>query len=163
MDVQIVTGEDDTANDGFEAFYRDHRAAAVRLAWLLTHDAAASEDVVQDAFTAVYRRFDSIDAPAAYLRRAVVNRVHELARTDGRRRRRDELSVAGTASATDGPSGGLADAVATLPLDERTVIVLRYWADLDHREIAAAMGIRPGTARSLLSRATSRLREVIER
>ena len=72
------------------------------------------------------------------------------------------LDAGGTPQAIAGPTGGLGDAIAALPLAERTAVVLRYWADLDHREIAAVMGVRPGTARAMLSRATARLRKVIE-
>ena len=59
-------------------------------------------------------------------------------------------------------TGGLADVIATLPLDQRTVVVLRFWADLDHRAIGDAMHLRPSSVRSLLTRALTRLRKDIE-
>ena len=143
----------------FEAFYRERRAEAVRLAWLLTHDAAAAEDVAQDAFAAVFAVFERVDSPAAYLRRSVINGVYERTRKRQREQRRNGLMIAGELSAVDGPTGGVLDAVAGLPLNQRTAVVLRYWAGLRDHEIADAMGIRPGTARSLLSRATTHLRK----
>ncbi|MFT3851123.1 MAG: sigma factor-like helix-turn-helix DNA-binding protein [Ilumatobacteraceae bacterium] len=156
MGVQIVTNGDDTVDGGFAAFYRDHRAGAVRLAWLLTHDAALGEDVVQDAFTAVCQRFDRVPAHrgrqpcprAGTARRPPPASGRAQRRRCSIRRRRAERWARRPRRHA--------------PRDERTAIVLHYWADLDHREIAAAMGIRPGTARSLLSSATARLRKVIE-
>jgi RNA polymerase sigma-70 factor (sigma-E family) len=146
----------------FAAFYREERGRALRLVWLLTHDPSACDDIVQDAFVAVYARFDSLREPAAYLRVVLVNRVAERARRSTRERRRAELVEAGSPVTDNGPTGGLVDAIAALPVNQRTAVVLRYWADLDHQQIAHAMGVRPGTVRSLLSRATARLREVIE-
>ena len=55
----------------------------------------------------------------------------------------------------------LADAVAALPFRQRAVVVLRYHAGLSEAEIADALGCRPGTVKSLASRALARLEEVI--
>lgn len=148
--------------ESFTRFFEAERVSAIRLAWLLTHDAALAEDVVQDAFAAVYNRFDTIDHPAAYLRRAVINGVYERSRRAGREQRRLTLVGRTMAQWIDGPSGGLIDAIARLPLNQRTAIVLRYWRDLDDQTIAGAMGIRRGTVRSLLSRGTAQLRKEIE-
>ena len=156
----MSAGPPDSGADGsFVTFYNAQRATAVRLAWLLTHDSAAAEDVVQEAFTRVYPRYELLERPAAYLRTVIVHRVYERSRSKGREARRLVLVHGGAATSVDGPTGGLIDAVAELPLPQRTAIVLRYWADLTDTEIAAAMGVRPGTVRSLLSRATARLRK----
>lgn len=145
--------------DRFDAAYRSHRTAAVQLAWLLTHDRTAAEDVAHDAFVSLFRAFDRVDDPAAYLRRCVVTAAYERARRRTREQRRHELVVAGEPTTVDGPTGGVADVVAGLPFDQRVAVVLRHWGGLQHDEIAAAMGVRPGTARSHLSRATARLRK----
>ena len=149
--------------ESFTRFFETERSGAIRLAWLLTHDAALAEDVVQDAFTALFSRFDRVEHPSAYLRRSVVNGVYERSRRTARERRRLMLVAASEPPSIDGPSGGLVDAIARLPLNQRTAIVLRYWGDLDDRTIADAMGMRPGTVRSLLSRATAQLRKDVER
>jgi RNA polymerase sigma factor (sigma-70 family) len=60
-------------------------------------------------------------------------------------------------SSIDKPSE-LLDAVAHLPYKQRTVLVLRYWADLREEEIAEIVGVRPATVRSITSRALDRLR-----
>jgi RNA polymerase sigma factor (sigma-70 family) len=146
----------------FEALYLTHRGEAVRLAWLLTHDASLAEDIAQDAFVALYRAITRVADPAAYLRRSVINGVYERSRRREREQRRYGLVAATQQVVHEGPSGGISDALAALPIDQRTCIVLRYWADLRDHEIADAMGIRPGTARSHLSRATSRLRKELQ-
>lgn len=158
----MTSVEGDRGVIAFEAFYRDRRAEAVRLAWLLTHDAAAAEDIAHDAFAATYASFASVDDPTAYLRRCVLNGVYQRTRRREREQRRNGLVIAGERPSTDGPTGGVLDAVAQLSIEQRTAVVLRYWAGLRDHEIADAMGIRPGTARSLLSRATTRLRKDLQ-
>ena len=156
-----MDGPDETATSGFGEFYAQQRRDGARLAWLLTHDEAVVEDVVHDAFASVFARFDTLDSPTAYLRRTIVNGVYERARRSGRERRREMLAEAGRPTTTEGPTGGLADVIARLPLNELTVVVLRYWADLDHDSIGRAMGLRASSVRSLLTRATARLRQEI--
>ena len=70
----------------------------------------------------------------------------------------EAIVIAARPTTLDGPTGGVLDAVASLSLDQRTTVVLKYWGGLHDHEIAEAMGIPPGTARSHLSRALSRLR-----
>ena len=146
-------------DDDFAAFYRDAYPGAVRLAWLLTHDHAAAEDVVQDAFVRVRGRLETVSHRAAYLRTAIVNGCRDRARSAGRAdagwRR---LRVVTDGSSTDKPSE-LLDAVAQLPYKQRAVLVLRYWADLREEEIAEIVGVRPATVRSITSRALERLRK----
>jgi DNA-directed RNA polymerase specialized sigma24 family protein len=162
-DVRLLQGDkrEELAMTTFADFYEQERTKAIRLAWLLTHDGSTAEDVVQDAFTRVFHRFDTLDHPAAYLRRVIVNGVYERSRRDGRERRRIEFAGRDMPTSVDGPTGGLIDAIAQLPLNQRTAVVLRYWADLDHHAVAEAMNVRPGTVRSLLSRATAQLRKDI--
>ena len=54
------------------------------------------------------------------------------------------------------------DALDRLAPKRKTALVLRFYAGLSEREIAEAMGVRPGTVKSLLSRGLADLREVIE-
>jgi RNA polymerase sigma factor (sigma-70 family) len=60
------------------------------------------------------------------------------------------------------PQEPLLDALATLNERQRVAIVLRYYEDLSEADIADALGCRPGTVKSLLSRGLTQLREVIE-
>ena len=57
----------------------------------------------------------------------------------------------------------LLDAVDALPYRQKAVIVLRYYEDLRERDIATALGCRPGTVKSLASRALQRLAQEIQR
>jgi DNA-directed RNA polymerase specialized sigma24 family protein len=147
--------------DVFSTFYNEHSVAATRLAWLLTHDRSSCEDISHEAFALVLPRFASLEDPAAYLRRVIINRVAERNRRSSRERVRIDFITAGQPLVEDGPTGGLIDAISVLPMNQRTAVVLRYWVDLNHIQIADAMGIRPGTVRSLLSRATATLRKDI--
>jgi RNA polymerase sigma-70 factor (sigma-E family) len=144
----------------YDEFYENARPWALRLAVLLTQEHAA-EDLVQDAFAAVYQRWHRLDEPGAYLRTVLVN----AARTQHRRRAREDARIAAL-----GPCGSaalhadeIADALAALPYRQRAVLVLRYYGDLSEREIADALGCRVGTVKSSASRALAHLREVIER
>ena len=132
--VVVVNGEltvdEDAPTNDFAAFYEGSRDDAMALAWLLTHDTAVCEDVVHDAYAAVLVRFDSVEQPAAYLRKVIVNGVYPRARGTRREQRRLELVAVTSPNTAEGPTGGLADAVAALPIKPRTIVVLRYWAGL---------------------------------
>ena len=150
-------------DDDFSLFYRTAYPSAVRLAWLLTHDHAAAEDVVQDAFMRLRPRLATIENRNAYLRTVVVNGCRDRARSAGRAdaglRR---IGVGAEVSWTDQPSE-LLDAVARLPYKQRVVLVLRYWADLPENEIAEIVGARPATIRSINARALARLSKELPR
>jgi RNA polymerase sigma factor (sigma-70 family) len=59
-------------------------------------------------------------------------------------------------------SAELLGAIAALPERDRVVLQLRFLLDLGEREMAAALGCRPGTVKSRLARALDRLREELE-
>lgn len=149
----------DVRSDAFSAFYAGAHRSAVQLAWLLTHDRATCEDVVHDAFVSLYPRFGSVQNPTGYVRASIVNGVRQRNRQAGRERARVELVAVTDAESTTGPTGGLLDAVGSLPLRSRTAIVLRYWEGLSDVEIAEVMHLRPGSVRSILSRAITQLRK----
>jgi RNA polymerase sigma-70 factor (sigma-E family) len=147
--------------------YRVQRLPLLRLAVLLTDDAGTAEDVVQDAFLALQRRWHAVDpaAAAGYLRTSVVNGVRTLYRRRSVARR--HLHVAGP---EDVPSADLAvlltedqrevvEALRTLPRRQREVLVLRYWSELSEAEIAAALGIARGTVKSSASRGLAALQK----
>ena len=144
---------------GFETFYRAQYPSMVRLAVLLVDRHDLAEEIVQEAFAAVYLKWNRVAAPAGYVRRAVVNRCRDVQRWR-RRRRRDE----GVDEPTVGPSepvDHVRAAIVGLPARQRMAIVLRFYEDLTVDEIAAAMGARPGTVKSLLHRGIAALREEI--
>jgi RNA polymerase sigma factor (sigma-70 family) len=134
----------------------------VRLGWLLLGSRAAAEDVVHDAFLAVHQRWDTVDDPGAYLRTTVVN-----AAMRAHRRRAGEraalLAIGEPPPTGDATVDSMWDAVGRLRPDRRAVVVLRYWADLPHAEIARILGCATPTVRTRLHRALSDLRKEITR
>jgi RNA polymerase sigma factor (sigma-70 family) len=150
------------------ALYRERGPAMVRLAHLLTGDNAAAQDVVHDAFIKVSAKLDGVEHGAApiedvraYLRRVVVNECHGWHRRAATRARH-EPPVA--EPIVRGPElDEVWSAIAELPPQRRTALVLRFYEDLSLDEVAAVMGVRPATARSLVRRGLASLRKVVER
>jgi RNA polymerase sigma-70 factor (sigma-E family) len=147
---------------GVERVYREYRLNMVRLALLLVDDRETAEDVAQDAFAALHRRWGSLsseDAAVGYLRTCVVNGARSVLR---RRRtvRRNPQPPADllTASPADGRAllaeehREVIAALRRLPSRQREVIVLRYWSELTEPEIAATLGISIGSVKSSASR-----------
>jgi RNA polymerase sigma-70 factor (sigma-E family) len=146
--------------DPFTDFYRANQPELVRIATLIVGSRPQAEDLVQDAFVRVHAKWDRVERPEPYARRAVVNacRSH-LRRRVLERRHHATLEVA----AAELDARELLDALARLPVRQRSAVVLRFYADLSERETAEALGCPTGTVGSLLHRALARLREQIER
>lgn len=145
----------------FETFYVDSWDWAVRVATLITQSSDAGPEIAQDSLFVLYRHWGEIERPKAYLRTTIVNRCHNWQRRN--RTRQAKLPLLASPGSVELEASELADAVAGLPLRQRTVLVLRYWCDLSEAEIAAAIGCRPGTVKSLSSRALRRLRKEVPR
>ncbi|MCW2702779.1 MAG: subfamily polymerase sigma-24 factor [Blastococcus sp.] len=159
----VQAGWDDALVD----LYRAQRLPLLRLAVLLTDDPGTAEDVVQDAFLALQRRWHAVDpaAAAGYLRTSVVNGVRTLYRRSRVARR--HLHAVGP---EESPSADLAvlltedhrevvEGLRTLPRRQREVLVLRYWSELSEAEIATALGIARGTVKSSASRGLAALQK----
>jgi RNA polymerase sigma-70 factor (sigma-E family) len=147
--------------DDFDEFFRLSWPWAFRLAYLLTRDRASGEDIAQQAMIDVFRRWQSIDNPGGYLRRAVVNGVNNWSR--GRKVRREKLPLLAAEQPRSAPAAAteaneMIDALAALPHRQRAVIVLRYYLGLSESEIAETLDCRPGTVKSLCSRGLRQLR-----
>lgn len=142
----------------FDDLFAERYEPMVRLAMLLVGNEAVAEELVQDAFVRVHHKWATVEHPAAYLRTAVVN----ACRNNRRRARLERAHARADAAAVAPPQEPLLDALATLNERQRVAIVLRYYEDLPEAEIAEAIGCRPGTVKSLLSRGLAQLREVIE-
>jgi RNA polymerase sigma-70 factor (sigma-E family) len=143
--------------------YARHANEALRLAYLLTGDASAAEDLVQDAFVRMTGRLLHLRNPGgfhAYLRVTVVN----LSRSYHRRRKIErgyaERQVAPDAAMPPDLSDReeLRDALMSLPIRQRTAVVLRYCEDLSETQTAELMRCRPTAVRSLVARGVGTLR-----
>ena len=156
----VVEREGATRPLTFEQLFRQSYEPMVRVAFLLVGSRAEAEDVVQDAFAKIELRWSRLDNPEGYLRRAVVNRANDVLR---RRRLEERFRVLRRDYTDELHADELGDALAALSPRRRTAVVLRYYAGLKEREIAEALGVRPGTVKSMLHRALAELREVIER
>jgi RNA polymerase sigma-70 factor (sigma-E family) len=158
-----VTADRTRAPDVITSFadlYRDQYGHMVRLAHLLTTSNSVAEELVQDAFVRVHGKWDQIDAPRAYLRTAVVNACW----SHRRRRVLERARLAHPPPEVVSPNPDeMWDALARLPYRQRAVLVMKFYEDMPEADIAAALGCRPGTVKSLTSRALDQLRKVIER
>ena len=143
----------------FEEFYRAQYEPMLRLAYLLTQSHAVAEDLVQDSFIRIHPRWGTLDAPVAYLRRTVANACYSF----HRRRKREAALPVEVPTGREPEHDEIWDALAALAPRRRAVLVLRYYLDLSEAEIAATIGCRPGTVKSLTSRALQDLRSVVER
>ncbi|MDX3349417.1 SigE family RNA polymerase sigma factor [Streptomyces anthocyanicus] len=166
LDVGSGSGSED-----IDTLYHHRRLELVRLAVLLVDDVPTAEDVVQDAFTAVYRRHGprlaGLDNPEGYLRRCVVN----AARSVLRRRRTVRSYVPPRTTPAPPPEEEVLlreehrevlDALRRLTPRQRQVIVLRYWSNLSEVEIADTLGLSRGTVKSTASRGLAALARRLE-
>jgi RNA polymerase sigma-70 factor, ECF subfamily len=153
-----------------EHLFRHHWPLAFRAAYLVVHDAAAAEDIAQEAFLAALRSLDRFDRRRPFgpwLHRIVVNRAIDWVRA---RTIRAEISDDGTIeraaaqvhrSRGDTDAQALAAALAELSPEHRAVIVLRHLLDYTPGEIAELLEVPRGTVNSRLRRGLDALRESI--
>lgn len=159
----------DAATVDFDDFVRTHVPALLRTAYLLTGgDGPAAEDAVQETLTRLYPRWARVqraDNPVAYVRRSLINTylnsirsgpAHELVV-----RVVEQRSAAADIAEAAVDRDQIRRLIRQLPERQRAALVLRYFDDLTDREVARAMGCRPGTARSLISRGLATVRATL--
>ena len=153
-----------------EELFRREWPRAYRAAYLVVHDAAAAEDIAQEAFLAAVRSIDRFDRRRPFgpwMHRIVVNRAIDVTRARALRREVDAAAANSAEAPPDPPSSALPDDVVTalgeLSPEHRAVVVLRFVFDYTPGEIARALDMPRGTVNSRLRRALDRLGEVIER
>ena len=161
-----------TGRPAIDELYHARRLSLVRLAVLMVDDKPTAEDIVQDVFTALFRRHGadlrSVSDPHAYLTTGVMN----AARSTLRRRRTARAYRAPQAAIMpaaedlallqEGDRDVLA-ALGALTVRQRQVLVLRYWSELTEQEIADTLRISRGTVKSTASRALGTLRRLLDR
>ena len=151
------------------ALYEAHALGLIRLAVVMLGDRPAAEDVVQEAFYGLYRRWHALADTTnalAYVRSSVINGC----RSALRRRVRQFTGIAADQPEESAESAALLGeehrqvllALRRLPSRQREALVLRYYLDLDEGEIASSMRISRGTVKSTTSRALAALGRILE-
>ncbi|HEX6527195.1 MAG TPA: SigE family RNA polymerase sigma factor [Streptosporangiaceae bacterium] len=156
------------------ALYQAHALGLIRLAVIMLGDRPTAEDVVQDAFAGLYRRWHALSDTGkalSYVRSSVLNG----ARSALRQRARQPASPGDPAAESADPATESAEtaallseehrevlaAIRRLPDRQREALVLRYYLELDEEDIAQSMGISRGTVKSTTSRAIAALRKTL--
>ena len=148
------------ANSGaFADFYRHELDAQVRRAVLLLGSNDIANDVVHDAFIAVYSRWDTLDEPGPYLHMAVLNGCRGVYRQRSRQRRLLPRFVDRDAPAS--VDEHLDDLLAELPFNQRAAVVLRFYGGFTTEEIASELGCAPGSVGPWINRALARMRKAL--
>jgi RNA polymerase sigma-70 factor, ECF subfamily len=171
--VERARGGDATA---YATLVREHEEIAFRIAYVICGSAADAEEAAQEAFVKAYRalgRFRTGEPLRPWLLAIVSNEARNRRRAAGRRAAL-AIRVAGEGrsfgEAAPSPEAALLAgerraallaAMGRLNERDRTVIACRHLLDLSESETAAALGVRPGTVKSRLSRALDRLRREV--
>lgn len=146
------------------ALYQASALSLIRLAYIMLGDLPGAEDVVQEAFCGLYRRWDRLkDHSGAlyYVRASVLNGCRSALRRRAVRRRVLAHQPAADSAEAVVLSGEEREevirALGRLPHRQREVLVLRFYSELSDEEIARVMGIRQSTVRSAAYRALETL------
>jgi RNA polymerase sigma-70 factor (ECF subfamily) len=144
-----------------EELFRLHWPRTHRAAYLIVRDAAAAEDIAQEAFLAAIRSLDRFDRRRPFgpwLHRIVVNRAIDAARARSLRRETELTEHAAGPEEHDAPDRAVLEALARLPPDQRAVIVLRHLLGYTPGEIARTLDLPRGTVNSRLRRGLDAMR-----
>jgi DNA-directed RNA polymerase specialized sigma24 family protein len=144
----------------FATWVEPHLLAARRVALRLApYDA---DDVLQDALIRAWRRRETYDPACGTVRAWLCGIVIDQCRQRRRRERRDVVGMLPPPLRDDAAAVDVELAVRRLPLRQRQVVELYYFAGLPVTEVAAALRIAEGTVKSTLADARARLRELLE-
>ena len=151
-----------SAEERLAELYESKASACLRLAYLMTGDAEASEDILQDAFVRCFATLRDRGNPArldAYLRRSIVNLSHDRHRKLRTMRDHAARSTPDVVEASD-PSERVSffEHLRDLPHRQRGAIVLRYYEDLSAQDAADVLGCSVGALKQLVQRALNTLR-----
>ncbi len=150
----------------FEDFFETERRRLLRALVVLTGNPEEAEELMQDAFIAVWERWDRVaamDEPTGYLYRTAMNRHRSaLRRTTRAARRAVGQAHGGDLFAEADERDAVARALATLTVRQRQAVVLTELLGYGSAEAGAAMGVRDVTVRRLAQDGRARLREVLE-
>jgi len=164
MAATALGATDNAARQAFDVFFTSHHRELGRLAYLLSGDQDAAEDITAEAFAQAWGRWAQVtraDSPLAYVRRIVVNLAADRIRRLTRERKGRRLLGATWSERTQGPDvAAVADvraALTRLPERKRACVVLRHYYGLSEQETARTLGIAVGTVKSQTSRGVAEL------
>lgn len=156
--------------EAFTALVRRYQRMALSLAWRMTGDTAAADDISQESFIRAFRSLAAFRGDASFknwLMRIVVNAASNYRRSR-KREIPDEAGRLDARAATDGDpeqsllrcelAARVQEELASLPPHYRAVLVLREYEDGSYQEIAEVLGIPLGTVMSRLAKARELLR-----
>src|SRR5215208_6494721 len=161
-DAALVRSAQSGSSEAVEELFRRHWPAVHRSAWLVVHDAAAAEDIAQEAFVSALRALDRFDRRrplGPWLHRIVVNRAIDWSRARALRPETgaDTLPEAVAPEAAGEIGDDLVAALADLGPEHRAVVVLRHLLGYTPGEIATMLDLPRGTVNSRLRRALDAL------
>lgn len=158
LDVRL---SDDAYRAAFHDFYVTARDRVGRALALTLHDDDLAADAVDEAMVRAFQRWSKVrqlDNPAGWAYRVGLNHARSRVRRLGRRLTHG-ARVAGRDETLDGEPAEptVVAALGELTVDQRSVVVCRVLLDWSEAETASALGLRPGTVKSRLSRALAQL------
>ncbi len=159
-----VRGAQEGSVSDLETLFRTHWPRAYRAAYLVTHDAAAAEDIAQESFLAALRALDRFDRRRPFgpwLHRIVVNRAIDWTRA---RTLRAEVELTDSFDAPApqaAPGEEVLVSLAHLAPEHRAVVVMRYLLEFTPGEIAEALDLPRGTVNSRLRRGLDALGDAL--
>lgn len=159
---------DTTAEREFTEFVAQRSHQLLRVAYALTGEQHAAQDLLQAALAKTAARWSHVHVtPEIYVKRVLYHEFVSSWRRAWRRRERSVAAVPDRAGGSD-PIGAvdtrivLNNALRALPARQRAVLVLRYFEDLSERQVAEVLGCSTGTVASHASRALARLRAALD-
>ena len=150
---------DPSSRVSFDEFVAARSRALLRTAYLLTHDHALAEDLLQTALTKAWFAWRRIEgAPEPYVRKILVNTYASWWRRKWNGEQPSADLPEHPTSEGDAETTDLWRAMERLPRRMRAVVVLRYFEDLTEAQTAEALGCSVGTVKSQTSKALGKLR-----
>jgi RNA polymerase sigma-70 factor (ECF subfamily) len=147
----------------FEVFYREQRVPIARALALTLRDTQLAAEAVDEAMARAYQRWhrvQALDNPGGWVYRVGLNWARSILRRS--RRRPPVWMTSGSANGEPDAVDPIIDrALARLSVEQRAVVVCRLLIGYSEAQTADALGLRPGTVKSRLARATARLQSLL--
>jgi RNA polymerase sigma-70 factor (sigma-E family) len=160
----------ETVRQQVTALYQAHALGLVRLAVLMVGDQPTAEDVVQDAFLGLYRRWSALKDPEralSYARSSVLNGCRMAHRARSSREKvtlaaPDDIESAEATALLGEEHREVIAALRRLPARQREAVLLRYYLDMTEDQAAQAMQVSRGTVKSATSRGLAALGRLLK-